>query len=215
MDNSPSLAQSAAGHDRSWKISGHLRAEGVSADELSDEQLVERLRAGEVQAGETLCKRHAAGLIGYLNKMTQSMHIAEELHQQAWVSVLENIDRFDPKSGVGGGTGAFKSWLYRIATNKANDQWRSRGRQKAAYAGLRLVSDADSPDSQQAMSDTEDVVRLRAAIEQLPEAQRQVVQMRYYANLKFSEIAEVLGCPLNTALGRMHKATLKLRQLLQ
>lgn len=215
MDNSPSLAQAADGHDRSWKISGRLRAEPLSAEEVSDEELVDRLRGGEVQAGETLCKRHAAGLIGYLNKMTLSMHMAEELHQQAWLSVLENIDRFDARGGAGGGVGTFKAWLYRIATNKANDQWRSRGRQKVAYAGLRLVSESDTPDSQQAMSDTEDVVRLRAAIEQLPEAQRQVVQMRYYANLKFNEIAEVLGCPINTALGRMHKATLRLRQLLQ
>jgi RNA polymerase sigma-70 factor (ECF subfamily) len=211
MDKSPLLAQSAAGHDDSWHKAGQLRAISGLTNEVSDEQLVERLRTGHVQAGEALCKRHAGSLIGYLRKMTQSPHIAEELHQQAWVSVLENIDRFDPK----GGTGSFKSWLYRIATNKANDQWRSRGRQKVAYAGLRLVTESDSPDSQQAMSDTEEVLKLRAAIEQLPEAQRQVVQMRYYGNLKFSEIAEVLGCPMNTALGRMHKATLRLRQLMQ
>ena len=40
------------------------------------------------------------------------------------------------------------------------------------------------------------------------------MMLRYYSNLKFVEIAELLGCPLNTALGRMHKATMKLKQLM-
>jgi len=49
----------------------------------------------------------------------------------------------------------------------------------------------------------------------LPEAQKQVLLLRYYSNLKFVEIAQMLGCPLNTALGRMHKAMLKLKQLME
>src|SRR2546421_286488 len=56
--------------------------------------------------------------------------------------------------------------------------------------------------------------RLHDAIAKLPEGQRQVLLMRYYGNLKFVEIARMLGCPLNTALGRMHKATIKLRQMM-
>jgi RNA polymerase sigma-70 factor (ECF subfamily) len=56
---------------------------------------------------------------------------------------------------------------------------------------------------------------LLRAIEKLPENQRQVLMLRYYSNLKFVEIAELLGCPLNTALGRMHKAMIKLRQLME
>jgi RNA polymerase sigma-70 factor (ECF subfamily) len=65
------------------------------------------------------------------------------------------------------------------------------------------------------MEGTEQEQKLRAAIEKLPEVQRQVLMLRYYSNLKFVEIAELMGCPLNTALGRMHKAVLKLRQLME
>ncbi|HEY8665138.1 MAG TPA: sigma factor-like helix-turn-helix DNA-binding protein, partial [Tepidisphaeraceae bacterium] len=56
--------------------------------------------------------------------------------------------------------------------------------------------------------------RLTLAIEKLPDNQKQVVMLRYYGNLKFTEIAAMLGCPLNTALGRMHKAMLKLREVM-
>ena len=64
------------------------------------------------------------------------------------------------------------------------------------------------------MEATEQEQKLRAAIQQLPEAQKQVLLLRYYSNLKFIEIAEVVGCPLNTALGRMHKAMLRLKELM-
>jgi RNA polymerase sigma-70 factor (ECF subfamily) len=177
---------------------------------VSDESLVARLCQGEEQAGEELARRHSKALVRYLRRLTSSDHAAEELHQQTWSSVLEHLDRFDSSLCPGG----FKAWLYRIATNKANDQWRWRGREKAARAGLRLVSDDAAPDASHRMDQAEQCQKLRAAIEKLPENQKQVLLLRYYSNLKFAQIAEMLGCPLNTALGRMHKAMLRLKQLM-
>src|SRR6266513_464082 len=100
---------------------------------LSDEALLGRLRAGDAAAGETLCRRYAQPLLRYLQRLVGD-HVAEELHQQTWLSVLDNLEKFDPTAGAPGG--GFKAWLFRIATNKANDHWRSRGREKAAKAGL-------------------------------------------------------------------------------
>ena len=117
-----------------------------------------------------------------------------------------------PAAPVAGG---FKAWLFRIATNKANDHWRSRGREKAAKEGLRLVTDESLPDAGHRLEGTEQEQKLRRAIEQLPEAQRQVLMLRYYSNMKFVDIAKTLGCPLNTALGRVHKAMIKLRQFME
>jgi RNA polymerase sigma-70 factor (ECF subfamily) len=65
------------------------------------------------------------------------------------------------------------------------------------------------------MEGSEQEEKLRRAIEQLPDSQRQVLLLRYYSGMKFVEIADMLGCPLNTALGRMHKAMLKLKQLME
>jgi len=177
---------------------------------VTDEELVRRLKSGDMQAGQVLVERHFQPLIRYLQRLTDSEHAAEELHQQTWVSVLEHIDRFDPRATAGG----FKAWLFRIATNKANDLWRSRGRERTAKEGLKLVADGEFRDAGAAIESTEQVLKLRRAIEQLPEAQKQVLLMRYYGGLKFVEIAAMLGCPLNTALGRMHKAVLKLREVM-
>ncbi len=179
---------------------------------LSDEALVERLRGGEPQAGDELTRRYAPALMRYLSRLCGNAAMAEDLHQHVWLSVLDHIDRFDVASGPGG----FRAWLFRIATNKATDLWRSRTRQRAATEELRLMaqSKGNAPDSSHHLLATEEAQRLRAAIEELPSAQREVVCMRYYGNLKFVEIAQTLGCPLNTALGRMNKALLKLRKLM-
>ena len=179
--------------------------------EPADEELLTLLRDGSASAGEVLVKRHCQPLLRYLHRLVGSDHLAEELHQQTWVSVMDHLDRFDKSSASGG----FKAWLFRIATNKANDHWRSRGRDKAAKQTLRLVAEEQAPDASFRMEGTEQEAKLRDAIARLPENQRQVLMLRYYSNLKFVEIAEMLGCPLNTALGRMHKAMLKLKQMME
>lgn len=174
-----------------------------------DEQLIARLRRGDITAGEVLVDRYHEPLVRYLSRQAGSAHVAEELLQQTWLSVFEHLDQFkyDEQGGMG-----FKAWVFRIATNKAHDLWRSRGREKTAYAGLKLVTEEEVSDASQRLSGSEQEARLRQAIERLPEPQRQVVMLRYYGDLKFVEIAQTLGCPLNTALGRMHKAMLKLKK---
>ena len=197
-----------------------MRVDGAAAEttvspsprspiEVSDEVLVERLRGGDASAGETLCRRHHEPLMRYLHRLVGGQ-AAEELHQQTWLSVLDHVDRFKPASGAGG----FKAWLFRIATNKANDHWRSGGREKVARDGLKHVTESFAPDAGHRLEATEQEAKLRRALEQLPDNQRQVLLLRFYSDMKFVEIAEVLGCPLNTALGRVHKAVLKLRKLM-
>src|SRR5688500_10510370 len=108
--------------------------------EVSDEVLVERLRGGDAAAGETLCRRHHEPLMRYLQRLV-GPEVAEELFQQSWLSVLDHLDRFNPGAGPDGPkAGAFKAWLFRIATNKANDHWRSAGRERIGKEGLRLVT---------------------------------------------------------------------------
>ena len=176
---------------------------------VSDEALLQRLRDGDAAGGEVLVRRYHPTLMRYLQRVAGN-EAAEELHQQTWLSVLDHVEKFDPASSGGG----FKAWVFRIATNKANDLWRSRGREKAAKEGLRLVTDDMAPPAGERLEGSEQVVRLQRAIALLPENQRQVLMLRYYSNLKFVEIANILGCPLNTALGRMHKAMIKLRELM-
>lgn len=185
---------------------------------MTDEALLLRVRAGDLSAGDALVRRYAQPLLRYLQRLVGD-DLAEELHQQTWMSVLDNLDKFDPalasqSNESGAPAGGFKAWLFRIATNKANDLWRSRGRERAAKDGLRLVKDQTTPWAGEEAQGKEMQQKLIHAINKLPESQRQVLALRYYSNMKFIDIAKLLGCPLNTALGRVHKAMIKLRQLM-
>jgi RNA polymerase sigma-70 factor (ECF subfamily) len=81
---------------------------------------VDLLRGGDMKAAEQLVRRYREALVRYLQRLCRSEQLAEELHQQTWLSVLEHIAKFDATAG-----GGFKAWLFRIATNKANDHWRA------------------------------------------------------------------------------------------
>jgi RNA polymerase sigma-70 factor (ECF subfamily) len=193
-----------------WSSALHSSADALS---ITDEALVARTRAGDPAAGDALVRRFTQPLLRYLQRLVGDD--AEELHQQTWMSVLDNLEKFDPAAADQHGPGAFKAWIFRIATNKANDLWRSRGRERVAKQGLRLVTETESPWAGERAEGTEMQQKLRAAIERLPENQRQILSLRYYSNMKFVDIAKLIGCPLNTALGRVHKAMIKLRQLLE
>jgi RNA polymerase sigma-70 factor (ECF subfamily) len=206
---SPAAATTGPADDGAVLATGHAPAAPVAV-EPNDESLVDLLRDGAASAGEVLVKRYHEPLTRYLYRLVGSEHLAEELHQQTWVSVLDHLDRFDARATRGG----FKAWLFRIATNKANDHWRSHGREKAAKEGLKLVTEEEAPEAGLRLNNSEQEQKLQWAIQQLPEPQKQVLLLRYYGNLKFIEIAEMLGCPLNTALGRMHKAMLKLKEMM-
>lgn len=176
-----------------------------------DEALVRQLKAGDAVAGAELVQRYEGLLMGYLRRLAGSDHLAEELHQATWLSVLEHLEKFD---AAGSAVGGFKAWLFRIATNKANDWWRRNGRERAAQQDLRLAG-AEEHEPPNPTDVREQVAKLESAIAKLPEAQREVLLLRYYSGLKFVEIAATLGCPLNTALGRMHKAMNKLKRLME
>jgi RNA polymerase sigma-70 factor (ECF subfamily) len=196
--------------DTGYMVLEAVQPRRPDADGPADEFLVRQLRGGDVAAGGTLACRYRPSLMRYLQRLAGSDQLAEELYQTTWLSVLEHLDKFDPSSNSGG----FKAWLFRIATNKTNDVWRSHRREKVAKDGLKRIVEDEAPDSSHRIEGSEQQEKLLWAIEQLPQGQRQVLMLRYYSGMKFVDIAVMLGCPLNTALGRMHKAMLKLKELM-
>ena len=193
-----------------------LPSTGITT-EVADETLLAGLRDGDIAAGETLVARYHGSLMRYLQRLA-GPDLAEELHQQTWLSVLDHLGRFRPGSTSGtlsGHGGGFKAWLFRIATNKANDLWRSRGRERNAKEGLKHLLDPHLPGTAHRFETVERNDALAAALDQLPREQREALVLRFYSNMKFTDIAKLVGCPVNTALTRVHKAILKLRQIME
>jgi RNA polymerase sigma-70 factor (ECF subfamily) len=202
--------------DKQLSSRGSVRRQVSPAVPGSDEVLLAGLRDGDVSAGDALIARYASPLLRYLQRLA-GPELAEELHQQTWLSVLDHVGRFQSGGDgtVVGNGGGFKAWLFRIATNKANDVWRSRGREHNAKEALKRILDRSSPGAGASIETSEQNQKLAAALEMLPREQREALVLRFYSSMKFTEIARVVGCPVNTALTRVHKGILKLRQMME
>jgi RNA polymerase sigma-70 factor (ECF subfamily) len=75
--------------------------------------------------------------------------------------------------------------------------------------------DPRAPEADANIETVEQNQKLAAALNMLPREQREALALRFYSSMKFTEIAKVVGCPVNTALTRVHKGILKLRQMME
>lgn len=181
----------------------------------SDDTLVERIReGGDMRAAEMLLQRYQTEVFGFLMTMLRKQHDAEDVLQESFTRALKGLSNYRE-------SGQFRAWLYRIARNEAVSLVRKRRR----FVSLEPTIGADSvereavdesvPSPDARILAEERAGRFREALAQLPPEEREVATLRLDRELSFKEIATVVGCPLNTALGRMHNAKRRLRDLLR
>ena len=181
--------------------------------ETSDAELLRAFAEGDSTAMDQLVARYRSALFSWLLGMTGNRSDAEDLFQDIWIRVIRHAARFNDVS--------FKAWLWKIARNLLIDFRRKR----KPDISLDAVDDEDDHSlldqltakgaGPAAAVELDDMSkRVMGAVSALPEVQRDVFLMRVQGDLSFSEIAETLNIPLNTALGRMHDAMTKLKKLL-
>ncbi len=182
-------------------------------EQLSDAALLSAFAKGEAHALERLVNRYKSALFAWFVGMTGNRSDAEDLFQELWFRVIRHAAKFNDVS--------FKAWLWRIARNLVIDYRRKRRPDISLDAvdndeDLPLLDRLVSADKGPALRvEREDAInRVMRALGALPAVQREVFLMRVQGDLPFSEIAQTLDIPLNTALGRMHDAMIKLKKAL-
>ena len=184
------------------------------ADTRSDGDLFGAFKAGDGSAMEALFARYRKPVYSWLLRMAPDRAEAEDLYQEAWLKVIRGADGYS--------AGNFKAWLWRIVRNVAADRARKKmaapvldepvSDEADAETRTSLVADEVAVSALERMEAAERRGFLRAAIGGLSARLRDVVLLRIGGELEFHEIAEVLGLPLGTVLGRMNLAVRKLRE---
>ena len=187
-----------------------------SSDSRSDDDLVRAFRTGDGSAMEALFGRYRRSVFGWLLRMAQDEGEAEDLHQEVWLKVIRGIDGYS--------SGSFRAWLWRVVRNAAADRARKHVAEPILDAPLEEGADAAAfvdqvPDDTvvSALTRLEEEERraaVREAVDGLSRRLKEVVLLRVNGELKFQEIADILGLPIGTVLGRMNLALAKLRQAL-
>ncbi len=173
------------------------------------ERLLEMYLSGDSAAFETLVRLYEDRLYGFLGRFVGDQHLAEDIFQQVFLKVAENARGFDHRS-------SFTTWLFRIARNAAIDEIRRRRRQAVRPGSSEeLLDQADpGPDPLERLAGEETRDAILAAVEALPETQREAFLLKEEAELGFQEIADILGCPRDTVKSRFRLAVDKLRSSL-
>ena len=172
--------------------------------EPTDAELLARLRQGDGAAVGRLYDRYEGPVFRFLLGVLKDHAAAEDVLQDTFVLVLRKAEAADGES--------LRGWLFSVAHRQAL-LLRRRGKRTSAGGDGLLALVAGDPDPAAAAERADDAAAVRGLVAALPEPQREVIRLRLYDGLKFREVAARLGCPLNTALARMHDALAKLRTL--
>jgi len=173
------------------------------AERLYERLLVLRCQTGDEDAYRELVGRFGPRLRYFLRKLVSRVDRADDLVQEVWIDVLRQLPRLQD-------SGAFTTWLYRIAHGKAMLDGRRNGRAPMTTPGVEKLAeekeDAFRP---------EDAAAIHAALDQLEPTHREVIVLRFLEELSYDEIGQIVGCPVGTVRSRIHYAKSKLQQLLK
>jgi RNA polymerase sigma-70 factor, ECF subfamily len=192
-----------------------------------DHELVQRLREGDEDAFAELIDRYGATMVRVAQMYVKDRGTAEEVVQETWLAVLNGIDRFEERSSL-------KTWLFRILTNRAKTRGERDGRMVpfSSLAGAGEEDEPavdpdrflgpDSPDPggwaapprawpEDKVLERETLGVIQMAIEQLPEAQREVIRLRDLEGWGPMEVAEALEITDGNQRVLLHRARSKVR----
>jgi len=180
---------------------------------MTDEELVVMYAGGNDDAFDLLLERHQQVVFSYILYTVRNKNLADDFFQETFCKAIVTI-----RQGRYTESGRFRSWLMRIAHNLMIDYFRQKKNEKTLSNdewGTDLLNDSSLCEETVEGEWVRSQIRsdVKKLVQHLPHTQREVVEMRYYGELSFKEIADITGVSINTALGRMRYAILNMRRL--
>src|SRR6201993_733680 len=183
------------------------------ANDSVEAELIEKAKLGDAQAFQALYDKHKRRVYSLCLRMTANTAEAEDLTQEAFLQLYRKIGTFR-------GDSAFSTWLHRLAVNVVLMHLRKKGLPQISLEEALEPSQDDGPrkdfggrDLQ--LSGSIDRVALERAVENLPPGYRLVFVLHDVEGYEHNEIADMLSCSIGNSKSQLHKARMKLRDLLR
>ncbi len=171
----------------------------------SDLELVEDVKNGDRKAFSELVIRHQRPLLRLTMRFLKDQMLAEDVVQESFIKAYEKLNLFEGRS-------SFKSWLFQIAVNTAKNRLRSMPLEQVNIDDVHLGVDPGA-ESQMVRGDISKL--LHKEVDLLPERQRIALTLRIFEDLSFKEIAEIMGCPYDTAKANYRHGLMRLKERLE
>jgi len=178
----------------------------------SERSLIQRAQLGDEEAFAALFQMHKKRVYSVCLQMTKDVADAEDLTQEAFLQVFRSVNSFR-------GDSAFSTWLYRIAVNTV--LMKLRRRKSPPLVSLDEPVSSDTPSLKRdvgradpSLSGAVDRIALNRAIEELPAGCRQIFDLHEVKGYQHHEIAQLLQCSIGNSKSQLHKAKMKMRDVL-
>jgi RNA polymerase sigma-70 factor (ECF subfamily) len=189
-----------------------LHKEGRGAmrrERLADEELMSLAAGGDPQAFAVVLERHSDAAFSLAYRMCGRRALAEEVTQEAFLTVWRMAARYDSTRG------SVRTWTLSIVRNRAIDTLRANARRVPELGGPESEPDQlGLPGGQETDVEALENVQagaIKGSLAELPDEQRQAIELAYYGGFTQSEIAAMLDVPLGTVKGRMRLGLVRLR----
>jgi len=164
-------------------------------------ELIQRALRGDIEAWGEIVRRYKEAVFGIAFGILGNAHDAEDATQDAFIRAYENLERYDLKR-------KFSTWIFTITANICKNKLR-RERFFAPLKDVAQLFGGEDPAEQ--LEREERQLLVQEALAALDEKYRAPLVLRYYGDLEYKEIAEVLGMPEGTVKTRIHRAKLQLK----
>ena len=179
---------------------------------LSEAEAIERAKQGDAAAFEALYNLHKRRVYSLCLRMTANTAAAEDLTQEAFLQLFRKIGTFRGES-------AFSTWLHRMAVNVVLMQLRKKGLPIVPLEE-NIETEEETPRKELGADDPRlagsiDRLQLQRSIASLPPGYRMIFLLHDVEGYEHNEIAEMVGCSIGNSKSQLHKARMKLREILK
>jgi len=181
-------------------------------EQLSEAEAIERAKSGDAEAFEVLYSLHKRRVYSLCLRMTTNTAEAEDLTQEAFLQLFRKIGTFRGES-------AFSTWLHRMAVNVVLMRLRKKGLQLVPIEET-VETEEEAPKKELGGQDpilagSIDRLQMQKAVDSLPPGYRTIFVLHDVEGYEHNEIAEIVGCSIGNSKSQLHKARMKLRDLLK
>jgi RNA polymerase sigma-70 factor (ECF subfamily) len=191
---------------------GNLTDAKKQQSKLSEAEAIERAKQGDAAAFEALYNLHKRRVYSLCLRMTANTAAAEDLTQEAFLQLFRKIGTFRGES-------AFSTWLHRMAVNVVLMQLRKKGLPIVPLEE-NIETEEETPRKELGADDPRlagsiDRLQLQRSIASLPPGYRMIFLLHDVEGYEHNEIAEMVGCSIGNSKSQLHKARMKLREILK
>lgn len=170
----------------------------------TDDELALRLKTGDEKAFYVLYERHGQALLRHLSSVMGNVQEAEDVLHESFMLMIKKISFYEPRPDL---KASFKTWFFRLATNRAIDEIRKRKKGMAKEEETHPAEDVKYEKKEQDES-------INKFLDKLPPLQRTVLGLRVHEDLSYMEIAAICGKDVNAIKQSLFQARKSLKNLL-